>query len=85
MVLSDHRFKITVVFHLVIAIYKNCYFLQVLLTTPTTPTLRMEAITEASQGFVYLVSKKRQTKSVMRNFMLIKKTKDKRHENFFCE
>ncbi|OIT07271.1 tryptophan synthase alpha chain [Nicotiana attenuata] len=28
----------------------------VLLTTPTTPTVRMKAITEASEGFVYLVS-----------------------------
>ncbi|XP_075112891.1 tryptophan synthase alpha chain-like [Nicotiana tabacum] len=28
----------------------------VLLTTPTTPTIRMKAITEASEGFVYLVS-----------------------------
>lgn len=29
---------------------------QVLLTTPTTPTERMKAIVEASEGFVYLVS-----------------------------
>ena len=28
----------------------------VLLTTPTTPQPRMEAIAKASQGFVYLVS-----------------------------
>ena len=28
----------------------------VLLTTPTTPTERMEAIAKVSQGFVYLVS-----------------------------
>ncbi|XP_047259661.1 tryptophan synthase alpha chain, chloroplastic-like [Capsicum annuum] len=28
----------------------------VLLTTPTTPKTRMKAITEASEGFVYLVS-----------------------------
>ncbi|KAL3626066.1 cTPxI [Castilleja foliolosa] len=28
----------------------------VLLTTPTTPTVRMKAIVEASEGFVYLVS-----------------------------
>ncbi|KAL2238812.1 tryptophan synthase alpha chain [Sesamum indicum] len=28
----------------------------VLLTTPTTPTIRMKAIVEASEGFVYLVS-----------------------------
>lgn len=28
----------------------------VLLTTPTTPQSRMEAIAKASQGFVYLVS-----------------------------
>jgi hypothetical protein len=28
----------------------------VLLTTPTTPTERMERITKASEGFVYLVS-----------------------------
>ncbi|XP_021898021.1 tryptophan synthase alpha chain, chloroplastic-like [Carica papaya] len=28
----------------------------VLLTTPTTPTYRMKAIVEASEGFVYLVS-----------------------------
>lgn len=29
--------------------------LKVLLTTPTTPTARMKAIVEASEGFVYLV------------------------------
>jgi hypothetical protein len=30
--------------------------MQVLLTTPTTPEDRMKEITEASEGFVYLVS-----------------------------
>ncbi|MQL90529.1 hypothetical protein Taro_023127 [Colocasia esculenta] len=39
---------------------------KVLLTTPTTPTQRMKAIVDASQGFVYLVSssKKMQVSSV---------------------
>ncbi|KAL3730124.1 hypothetical protein ACJRO7_027169 [Eucalyptus globulus] len=32
------------------------HMIQVLLTTPTTPTSRMKAIVEASEGFVYLVS-----------------------------
>lgn len=32
------------------------YCLKVLLTTPTTPTERMKAIVEASEGFLYLVS-----------------------------
>lgn len=31
------------------------FHFKVLLTTPTTPTARMKAIVEASEGFVYLV------------------------------
>lgn len=34
----------------------NCKLELVLLTTPTTPTARMRAIVDASEGFVYLVS-----------------------------
>jgi tryptophan synthase alpha subunit len=34
----------------------NNGWMQVLLTTPTTPEDRMKEITEASEGFVYLVS-----------------------------
>jgi tryptophan synthase alpha subunit len=31
-------------------------YMQVLLTTPTTPNERMEKIAQASEGFIYLVS-----------------------------
>lgn len=34
----------------------SCRRTQVLLTTPTTPQQRMQAIAEATQGFLYLVS-----------------------------
>lgn len=50
--------------------------MQVLLTTPSTPADRMEEITRASRGFVYLVS---DTKLSVQEFLLATELADDMH------
>ncbi len=45
-------------------------WLQVLLTTPTTPPDRMKAITAASGGFVYLVKHTSKYSEILINYFI---------------
>lgn len=54
--LSSMRFEVTFFYTSYLIGFILHEYMQVLLTTPTTPNERMEKIAQASEGFIYLVS-----------------------------